>query len=243
MRILAQLSLLSLPVLSLSATPVTAVEPVAAGVAQPAIRLKKQDHEALRCAAAFAIIASEQASGLPSALEHPPLGYRGKAYFVATSERIMTEAALTREALRDLLTDEARTLQNEAGADPDGAIAKALGPCLSLLDAVVPPLEKPDLLQCTAILKVAYEEVHAREGLSPAARDLATLAAVLTAREKEALQAAGASGDMADRKIAEAHDKLVADVQGGEERAASGVEKYDIAHCYDLAKPEPKSHY
>ena len=95
-------------------------------------------------------------------------------------------------------------------------------------------------MQCTAILKVAYDEVHAREGLSPAARDLATLASVLAAREKEALQGLGKTADEADRALVEARETLLAEASNPH---GAGAEKYDIARCYELAKPEAKSHY
>jgi len=112
-------------------------------------------------------------------------------------------------------------------------------PCLPRLDAESPPLKEPTLLQCSAILSLAYEEVHAREGLSPAAQDMKTLASVLSSREHEALVAAGKTGDEADAALAMAHDAMLKEALDD----AGGVEKYDIAHCYDLAKPSEKSHY
>jgi hypothetical protein len=214
----------------------------AAETAAPDLSRLTGDHRAmLECAAVFAVVASEQEASADQSLAYPPLAWRGKEYFVLSSTRVMDEAGLSREAVRDLLTADVAALQQQAqGSDPDAVIAAAMKPCLPRLDATVPPLEKPDLLQCSAILKVAYEDVHAREGLSRTAQDLATLASVLTAREKEALTAAGASPDAADRTIAEAHDKLLADAF---DPKGAGAEKYDIAHCYELAKPDPKKHY
>ena len=213
-----------------------------AAAAPEATRSPTEDHKAmLQCAAAFAIVASEQEAGSDAALAFPPLAWRGKEYFVFASTRVMDETGLAREQVRDLLVAEVAALQQKAAAgDPDAVMAAAIQPCLPRLDAAIPPLEAPDLLQCSAILKVAYEDVHGREGLSPRARDLATLATVLTAREREALLAKGLSGDDADRTIAEAHDALLADTFSA---AGAGAEKYDIARCYDLAKPDPKSHY
>ena len=195
----------------------------------------------LGCAAVFAIVASDQEASRDTALAYPPLAWRGREYFVRASAAVMDEAGLSREAVRALLTEAAADLQRRAAAaDPDTVVAAAIAPCLPRLEQAVPPLETPDLLQCTAILKVAYEDIHAREGLSPRAQDIATLASVLSAREKEALQAKGASGDEADRTLAQAHDKLMADAAAP---GGAGAEKYDIAHCYELAKPDPKSHY
>ena len=180
------------------------------------------------------------ANGAPAALAFPPLAVRGKRYFVEVSTRVIAEAGLTREQVRDLIVADVGTLQKSASADPaDTALTTQMRACLPLLDKAVPPLRTPDLVQCTAILSLAYEEVHGREGMTPAAQDMKTLASVLTAREREALIAAGRSGDQADQAIAEAHDAMLKEAfdEGG------GVEKYDIAHCYDLAKPDQKSHY
>ena len=207
----------------------------------PDHRLTEDHRQALQCAGVFAIVASEQAAGVPTALDWPPLAYRGKEYFVGTSTRVMQEAGLSREAVRDLLAQQVTALQQSTETrDADEVVAEAMTPCLPRLDATVPPLEVPSLLQCTAILKVAYDEVHAREGLSPAARDLATLASVLAAREKEALQGMGKTADEADRALVEARETLLAEASNPH---GAGAEKYDIARCYELAKPEAKSHY
>lgn len=204
-------------------------------------RLTAEHRAMLECAAVFAVVASEQEASAEPALRFPPLAYRGREYFVLSSTQVMNDAGLSREAVRDLLTADVAALQQQAKAgDPDAVVAAAMAPCLPRLDAAVAPLVTPDLLQCSAILQVAYEDLHGREGMTPRAQDLATLASVLTSREREALVAKGLSGDRADQTIAEAHDKLLAETfsPGG-----VGAEKYDIAHCYDLAKPDPKNHY
>ena len=239
MRIPAALAALSLLVPSaLPASPALAAD--AAADAVVADRLTPEHRAALQCAAVFAIVASEQANGAPAALAFPPLAVRGKRYFVEVSTRVVAEAGLTREQVRDLIVADVGTLQKGASADPaDAALATQMRACVPLLDKAVPPLRAPDLLQCTAILSLAFEEIHGREGMTPAAQDMKTLASVLTAREREALIAAGRSSDQADQAIAEAHDAMLKEAfdEGG------GVEKYDIAHCYDLPKPDQKSHY
>lgn len=199
-------------------------------------RLTGEHHAALRCAAAFAVVATEQSGG--DALEGwPPLAVRGKRYFADTGERVMKEAALGREAVRDLISSQVRQLQT--AANPDAALSALAKPCLDRLDAAVPPLVTPDLRKCAAILALAYDEVHGREGLTPAARDLGTLAAVLAARDREALVAAGRSGDEADRILSEAREAMASEAADD----MGGIDKYDVAHCYDLAKPAEKSHY
>lgn len=200
-------------------------------------RLTEVHRRDLQCAATLALAASAQAQGDDAAVAFPPLAARGKRYFADVGTRVSGEAGLTAEQVRDLLSADVIALQK--AADPDTALAAALKPCLARLDAEVPPLKTPDLLKCSAILGLAYEEIHAREGLSPAAQDMKTLASVLSAREHEALVAAGKSGDEADAALALAHDAMISEALDGE----GGVEKYDIAHCYDLAKPDPKSHY
>lgn len=91
----------------------------------------------LRCSAAFAIIASDQALGDETALAYPPLGERGKEYFVRSSARLMDELGLTRESLQDLLTAEVVRLREPSGAaDRSGPMVDAvMQPCLLSLEA------------------------------------------------------------------------------------------------------------
>lgn len=228
-----------LAILTLAITP--AITPVVEAATPPApapdlSRLTEDHRAALRCAAAFAVVATEQSGG--DALEGwPPLAVRGKRYFADTGERVMKEASLDREAVRDLISSEVRMLQT--AVDPDAALSALAKPCLARLDAAVTPLATPNLRQCTAILALAYDEVHAREGLTPAARDLGTLASVLASRDREALVAAGRSSEEADRILGEARGAMATEATDGK----GGIDKYDIAHCYDLAKPAEKSHY
>lgn len=211
--------------------------PAQAGAqALAAPQLTAQGRDDLRCAAAFAIVALEQSGG--DALEGwPPLAVRGKTFFADTGERAMKEGALTREQVRDLIAAQVQALQT--APDPDKALSALAKPCLARLDATVPPLVAPTLKQCAAILGLAYSEVHAREGMSTSAQDLKTLESVLSSREREAIIAAGGSGDDADRTLAEAREAMAAEAADGK----GGVDKYDIARCYEFAKPQEKSHY
>lgn len=195
------------------------------------------DHRAaLRCSAAFAIVALQQADG-DAPQGWPPLALRGKTFFANTGQQVLADTGLPREAVRDLIAGEVRTLQS--AKDPDAALAALAQPCVAMLDASVAPLIVPDLKQCAAILGLAYDEVHGREGLSPAAQDLRTLVSVLSAREREAMMANGRSGDEADRALAQAREAMTAEAKATQ----GGVDRYDIAHCYDLAKPDEKTHY
>jgi hypothetical protein len=204
-------------------------------MAQTPPQLSSQTRDDLRCSAAFAVVALEQSGG--DALDGwPPLAVRGKRFFADTGEHAMKEGALSREQVRDLIVAQVQALQTSP--DPDKALAALAKPCTARLDATVPPLVTPDLRQCAAILGLAYAEVHAREGMSASAQDLKTLESVLSSREREAVLAAGGSGDDADRTLAEAREVMAAEAKGD-----GGVDRYDIAHCYELAKPQEKSHY
>lgn len=204
--------------------------------AQTAPQLTAQSRDDLRCSAAFAIVALEQSGG-DALVGWPSLALRGKTFFANSAERAMKEGALSRDQVRDLIGAQVQALQT--APDPDKALAALAKPCVARLDATIPPLVTPTLKQCAAILGLAYAEVHAREGMSASAQDLKTLESVLSSREREAVIAAGSSSDDADRTLSEAREAMMAEAGDGK----GGVDKYDIAHCYELARPQEKSHY
>ena len=94
----------------------------------------------LRCAAAFGIVANEQKRGIASALEYPPLGLRGREFFVQIGARLMDEERLSRQAMQARYKAEVEALQAQsmASADPKATVAGIMAPCLRLLDASVP---------------------------------------------------------------------------------------------------------
>ncbi|MEO6062160.1 MAG: hypothetical protein ABIQ99_09495, partial [Thermoflexales bacterium] len=194
------------------------------------------------CSAVFAIVASDQARGEESALHFPPLKVRGREYFVRFGAQTIDQTGASREAVKALLEGEVERLQKLAAqlGDPQGTLARTIAPCLPRLDAEVPPLTKPTLAQCTAILALASEEVTAREGLNGAqARDLKILSAVVESRQRKALGEKGLTGEQIDRSVAQEHDRMIKEVLA----SGPGVEKYDLQTCYDLAKPDEKTHY
>ncbi|MCB5426505.1 hypothetical protein H0274_14675 [Altererythrobacter sp. CC-YST694] len=91
----------------------------------------------LRCSAAFAITAGEQARGVQSALAFPPLAQRGKEFFVQSSARLMDEMKLSREQVQALYKAEAERLQADGTGAGSGqkTMAAIMQPCLLLLDA------------------------------------------------------------------------------------------------------------
>ena len=196
----------------------------------------------MTCSAVFAILASEQARGNGAALAYPPLKVRGREYFVRFGAQTIDRTGASREAVKVLLESEVERLQKLAAAtgDPQGTLARTIAPCLPRLDAEVPPLTKPSLAQCAAILSLAYQEVYAREGIGGAeARDLKILSAVVESRQRKALGEQGLTGVQIDKGIAAEHDRMLREVLA----SGPGVEKYDLQTCYDLAKPDEKSHY
>jgi len=212
-------------------TPATALSPPAA--------LSADLRAELHCAAAFAVAASEQQRGTAAALALPPMAVRGKRYFANVGERVLRESGLAQEAVRDLLIADVAAMQRKAAVDPDGELAAEVKPCLARLDAAVAPLQMPDLAQCAAILGLAYEEERARDPQSAAVRDLQTLAQVLASRARTASITGGASGDGADAALEQARDAMRSEARS----RPGGVDNYDIAHCYELAAPDAKSHY
>lgn len=222
--------LLAAPLLAQQASPPTLPE------------LNAEQRAQLTCSAAFALAASEQARGEAAALRYPPLKVRGREYFVRFGARTMDATGASRETIKALLEGEVARLQQLAVAlqDPAGALERTIRPCLPRLDAEVPPLPKPTLAQCAAIMDLAAAEMLARAGLEdPKTKDLKILAAVLESRQRKALQEAGQSGETIDRAMAEAHDRMLSEALA----AGPGVEKYDLATCYDFAKPEAGKHY
>lgn len=222
--------------IALAAIPVAVlVMPQTMRAAAPSADLVDELH----CAAVFAVAASEQARGSAAALALPPMAVRGKRYFADVGERAVRAGGMTPEAVRDQLTGEVVAMQRRAAAGPDRELAGEVKPCLARLDAAVPPLQVPDLVQCAAILELAFEEERARGPQSPAARDLQTLAQVLASRARTAFITGGASGDGADAGLEQAREAM----RGEARSRPGGVDNYAIAHCYDLAAPDAKSHY
>ena len=210
-----------------------ALAPVAENAAAPTLSLEQRG--ALRCAAAFAIVAGEQARGEASALAYPPLAARGKAFFVATGARVMDAAQIDRAQLQAALAGEVAALQRQAivAGKPQATLAAVMPACLTMLARVVPPLTVPTLPQCAAIMTLAADEVERRERLSGPVMDLRTLQGVLGERARAALSGEGKPAYEVDRIMTETREALA---------VPGAADAYDIAVCYDLAQPAPDPH-
>lgn len=109
--------------------------PIAAAIAAqspaPAAlpELAPAEAEAVGCAATFAIVTWAQERGDPTASGYPPLGDRGREYFVRVTAKLMEEKSMSREDVSRLLSRQAEELTTPQ------AISDAMPQCLLLLDA------------------------------------------------------------------------------------------------------------
>jgi len=110
--------------------------PAAAQQAAPA-PMSLEQAMLLRCSAAFAVMAGEQARGAESARAYPALGERGREFFVRASARLMDERNLSRPQVEAALREEASRFQADAARAPDRArfVDGVMQPCLGVLEA------------------------------------------------------------------------------------------------------------
>ena len=95
----------------------------------PALSLEQQT--SLRCAVAFASLASAQDMELEWATQYPPIETRGKEFFVRSLAKIMEDERFTRDVVSRLVEQETQR-QIEGGPKPAEDMMSA---CLALLDA------------------------------------------------------------------------------------------------------------
>lgn len=91
----------------------------------------------LRCSAAFAIVAGDQARGLPVATAYPPLGTRGKEFFVRASAQLMDDLHISREQVQAMMQQQVDQLQRGSNHAKDHAayVDQVMQPCLEVLEA------------------------------------------------------------------------------------------------------------
>lgn len=90
----------------------------------------------LRCSAAFAIVAGDQARGDPVAKAYPPLAARGREFFVRASAQLMDELHLTHDQVQAMLQQQVAQLQQGSAAAKDRAayVDQVMQPCLEELE-------------------------------------------------------------------------------------------------------------
>lgn len=192
--------------------------------------LTADERAAIRCSAAFALVAGAQVRG--GARDYAPLDWRGREYMVLTGSGLTARgwnAAQVATAMRDA----AGALQAApAGGKPGAnALDAVMPPCLALLDAAVPPLRQPTLPQCAAILRLAADEKRAVPGGAAEAQRLDAAADEAARRVRSDTLAQSRSAADADAVLA-AEAAEVARVAA----LPGGIARYDRRTCFELAK-------
>jgi hypothetical protein len=100
---------------------------LAAAPAEPV--LTPPQAAALRCGVVFALGAKVQAEKRPPALGWPPLGTRGKEYFVRVTAKLMDDTKASRETIT------AMAMRHVPALSTPGALSAAMPGCLPLLEA------------------------------------------------------------------------------------------------------------
>jgi hypothetical protein len=109
----------------------------APAVAQDAKPMTLEQAMLLRCSAAFAIIANEQARGAPGSNAYPDLRARGKKYFALAGARLMDELQLSEEQFTARMRVEVESQQKASieAANPKAYVDGVMQPCLIALNA------------------------------------------------------------------------------------------------------------
>lgn len=191
----------------------------------------------VKCVAVLAIVANEQQRGVEGWEDTSPLALRGAKFSDRVGEAIVKESKRTREDVRGLVLAEVASLQAEAraAADPTALLRARLGPCMTLLDAVVPPPKPPTLAECAAALSLAYDDETAHNGMTKTARTTAIFAAILDGRAREELKAAGKTEAESDVVIGLEKEKLMAEFKASQGKGAQ--DKVDFPACFEMARP------
>ena len=204
---------------------VAANQPIPPAV--PAITV--QDQHDVRCAAAFAVVATLQARGDKNALSLPPLAIRGKRYLGLVGERLATQTGLTGDAVRDLLTQAARSIGPAGAAD----VARS---CLGELDTVVPPRPAPAAPACLAMLDIYAQVLESRDPGDPIVARLRQESAALSAAAHALLQSRGLDDAGQAAAITRERAAVRAALSGG----AATLDADDFAQCRQLAAAQTR---
>lgn len=162
------------------------------------------DRASLRCAAAFALVAGQQARGGSASVQsYPPLALRGRDYLVATGSALI-DRGWSEGAVANAMRAEAAAL-----AEP-GMLAAVMPACLALLDAqAAQEATIPGPATCAALARKSGDGARA-DRLERMVRDRAS--------------AAGRSAADADAVIADERRKLEQDTRPVDPAIASACE-------------------
>ncbi len=93
------------------------------------MELSQENKAAIRCSAAFAMVAHGQSTGNEAAQKWPDLGERGREFFVVALAQLMEETGLDRAGVSSLVSREAQRLWDNNEVD------KVMPACLLMLEA------------------------------------------------------------------------------------------------------------
>jgi len=176
----------------------------------------------IRCVATLAIVASEQKRGSGWS-DVDDVQDDGADFAVLVGEDVMKSTGSTREDVRTQMIAAVGAIQKTKALTR----AEVTG-CIASMKARVPAAPTPELPRCAAIMGLAYDAVKARDGLSKDAKDLGTLASVLTYRAREAAIGEGKSMAEADAAIGSERDKAA---------KSGGAPQAELRACTALAAP------
>lgn len=195
-----------------------------AAASPPALTADQQQR--VRCVAILAIVAGEQERRTAAALALPPLTRRGARFAQVVGEGVVKESGRTEAQVREAILAEVAAAQKTSRATGALPIEPART-CITLMEAIAPPLPPPSPVQCAALVKLAAEDVRRREGMTKAAMDLTTLASVLESRARSELVSSGRTASESDRELTLTREAIAAKPDTAPELDA----------CMDLAKP------
>jgi hypothetical protein len=176
----------------------------------------------IRCVAALAIVASEQKRGSGWS-DVDDVQDDGADFAAMVGEDVMKTTGATREDVRTQMVAAVSAIQ-KAKVLPREDVAA----CIAAMKVRLPAAPPPTLPRCAAIMGLAYDAVKARDGLSKDAKDLGTLASVLTYRAREMAIGEGKSMAEADAAIGAERDKA---------SRAGGTPQAELRACTTLAAP------
>lgn len=215
--------------------PALLLAPLSAHAARPTLGIEISAQA--RCVAVLAIVANEQQRGADEPSGHPALVFRGAKFSDLVTRALMKETGRPRDQARAEILAQVSALQAESAlaSDPAAFLGEIVGPCIAMLDRLVPPPEKPTLPQCAAALTLAFEDEKAHQGMSASARTLAVFSSVLDGRAREELKATGKTEAESDIVIGLEREKLLMEFKRHRKKGAQ--DKIDFQSCFEMARP------